>query len=323
MDRDVAEQATRSRRHQYPSLAGRNVIVTGGGRGLGRVMATALIEQGANVMITGARATDELPAAAAELNSIGPGRCMSMAADVSQPEACEEVARATEAALGSVDVLVNNAARGPTEQMSRTGHQTHVDQGLPTSPQLKHSSQGDRFWEGDVDGYLRMLLTNLGGPFLMSRACVPGMIERGFGRIINISTSRPTMVHTGFGPYGPLKAALEASSRIWAAELEGTGVTVNALLPGGPSDTSAIPGGVPGTRAPPFRAGREPRGQEGSTKGLLPPAIMAPPLLWLASDESSDVTGRRFSARDWSDEATPSEAARYSESDRIEVPHIM
>jgi len=319
----MAEQQTHTGSQRYPSLAGRNAIITGGGRGLGRVMALALLEQGANVMITGARAADELAATAADLNALGTGRCVSMVADVSDPAACESVARAAQDAFGSIDVLVNNAARGPTEQMNEAGRQAHVQQGLPTAPQLKHAGQGDRFWEGNVDGYLRMLLTNLGGPFLMSRSCVQGMIDRGFGRIVNISTSRPTMVHTGFGPYGPLKAALEVSSRIWAAELEGTGVTVNVLLPGGASDTSAIPGGVAGTRAPPFRAGEEPRGQEATTKGLLPPAIMGPPLAWLASDESNAVTGRRFSARDWSTSISPADAASHAEADRIDIPHII
>ena len=319
----MSDPSMSSGKHRYPSLAGRSVMITGGGRGLGRVMATALIEQGANVMITGARATEELASTQAQLNALGMGRCLSMPADVSDPGACERVAHATKAAFGSIDVLVNNAARGPTEQMKAAGRQAHIAQGLPTAPQLKHASQGDRFWEGDVEGHLRMIMTNLGGPFLMARSCVQGMIDRGFGRIINISTSRPTMVHTGFGPYGPLKAALEVSTRIWAAELEGTGVTVNVLLPGGASDTTAIPGGVAGTRAPPFTAGKEPRGQEATTKGLLPPAIMAPPLVWLASDESNGVTGRRFSARDWSDTAKPEEAARYAEADRIDVPHII
>ena len=323
MERELTQQESQPIGRQYPSLAGRSAIVTGGGRGLGRVMALALIQQGGNVMITGARAAGELGQTEAEANALGRGRCISMVADVSDPEACERVTRAAEAAFGSVDILVNNAARGPIEQLDEAARAAQIKQALPTGPQLKHANQGDRFWESDVQGYLRMLLTNLGGPFLMSRACTPGMIDRGFGRIINVSTSRPTMVHTGFGPYGPLKAALEASSRIWAAELEGTGVTVNVLLPGGASDTAAIPGAGVGTRAPPFRAGEGPRGMEAHQKGLLPPAIMAPPLLWLASDESNGITGRRFSARDWSDSISPEAAARHSETDRIEVPHII
>ena len=308
---------------RYASLAHRNVIVTGAGRGLGRAMAFALLQQGANVMITGARAVEELSATEQEGNQLGGGRCVSLIADVSNPSACETLVKTTKDILGSVDVLVNNAGRGPLEQLDEAGQHAQMEQGLPTAPQLREIAIGTRFFEADVSGYLRMLMTNLGGPFLMTRACVPGMIERGFGRIVNISTSRPTMVHTGFGPYGPLKAALEASSRIWAAELAGTGVTVNVLLPGGPCDTSAIPGGNVGKRSPPFRAGEGPRGQEGFTKGLLPPAIMGPPLLWLASNESDGTTGRRFLARDWIDTATFSEAAQHAEADRTDVPHII
>ena len=319
----MSQHQGRPSEHHYPSLAGRSVIVTGGGRGLGRVMALALIRQNANVMITGARATGDLADVEAEAKAASGGRCISMAADVSDPDACKRVVRATEAEFKSIDILVNNAARGPVEQLSDIGRRTQIEQGLPTKTQLKHVGDGNHFWEGDVEGHRRMILTNLFGPFLMARACVAGMIDRGFGRIINITTSRPTMVHTGFGPYGPLKAAFEASSRIWAAELEGTGVTVNVLIPGGASDTSAIPGEGVGTRAPPFRAGEGPRGQEGFAKGLLPPSIMAPPLLWLASNESNGITGRRFLARDWSESKSPGEAACYAEADRIDVPHII
>ena len=198
--------------NRHASLAGRNVIVTGAGRGLGRAMAFALLEQGANVMITGARAIEELSATESEANALGAGRCLSMIADVSDPSACDRVVHAANDAFGSIDILVNNAGRGPLEQLDEAGQRVQMEQGLPTAPQLREIGIGTRFWEADVSGYLRMLMTNLAGPFLMTRACVPGMIEHGFGRIVNISTSRPTMVHTGFGPYGPLKAALEASS---------------------------------------------------------------------------------------------------------------
>jgi NAD(P)-dependent dehydrogenase (short-subunit alcohol dehydrogenase family) len=320
----MAQEPRPATQHRYPSLTGRNAIVTGGGRGLGRAMTLALVEQGANVMITGARTAGELVKTEAEARALGPGQCASIVADVSSPEACAETVRATEQAFGSVDILVNNAARGPVEQLDELGKQLRLQRGLPTTPKTKGGGEaGGRFWEGDVDGNLRILLTNFHGPFLMARACIPGMIERGFGRIINISTSRSTFIRLGQGPYGPLKAAFEASSRIWAAELEGTGVTVNVLLPGGAADTAAIPGEGVGTRALPFVAGEGPRGQEGIAKGLLPPAIMAPPLLWLASDKSAGVTGRRFVARDWSDSISPTKAASIAEADRTEWPHII
>ena len=322
----MIDTAASSSSYRYPSLEGRNAIITGGGRGLGRVMAEALIGQGTNVMITGARVTAELEETAAQLNAIGGGRCIGMAADVSDPDACESVVRATQDAFGSIDVLVNNAGRGPMESMDEAGreaHLKHIREGLKTTQDQKHDRRGDRFWEGTVDGYLRMVLTNLAGPFLMARLVTPGMIERGFGRIVNISTSRLTMTHTGFGPYGALKAALEASTRMWAAELEGTGVTANVLLPGGATDTASIPGGVPGKRAKPYVAGSEPRGQEANVSGLLPPSIMGPPILWLASDDSNGVNGRRFNARDWGESMPPAEAARRAEADRIDVPHII
>src|SRR6266849_2846298 len=125
----------------------------------------------------------------------------------------------------------------------------------------------------------RMIIdTNVTGPFLMSRAVAPGMIARGWGRIINISVSRETMQRRGFSPYGPSKAALESLTVIWAQDLAGTGVTVNALLPGGATDTGMVPADI----APQLR------------KQLLHPDIMIPPLLWLVSEEASGVTGGRF-----------------------------
>ena len=320
----MAQEPKPATRHRYGSLAGRAVIVTGGGRGLGRVMALALVEQGANVMITGTRAPDELDATVTEATALRAGRCISVRADVSDVGDCGKVVEATLGAFGSVDILVNNAARGPMEQLDEAARQLRLQRGLPTAPSTTGGGQsGERFWEGSVDGNLRMLMTNFGGPYLMARACVPWMVERGFGRIINISIARATMIRLAQGPYGPLKAALEASTRIWAAELDGTGVTANILLPGGAADTSAIPGDGVGNRAAPFVAGDGPRGQEGIARGLLPPAIMAPPLLWLASDDSNGVTGRRFVARDWSDALLPAAAARHAEAGRIDWPHII
>lgn len=96
---------------------------------------------------------------------------------------------------------------------------------------------------------------------------------------------------------------------IWARELEGTGITVNALLPGGATDTAIIPGAV-GTRADPtFRQGKGKKGLEGTATSFLPPEVMAAPIQWLASPESGNMTGKRFVARDWDPELPPSEAA--------------
>ena len=104
------------------------------------------------------------------------------------------------------------------------------------------------------------------------------MLAGGGGRIVNISVSHSTMHRAGFVPYGPSRAGSEALSRIMAADLRDTGVTVNLLLPGGATATGMLPDDVP--------AGRE----------LLAPAVMGPPIVWLASDEAAGVHDERIIA---------------------------
>lgn len=170
------------------------------------------------------------------------------------------------------------------------------------------------------DGVTRMLVTNVGGIWAMAQALASGMVARGAGKIVNVSTSRRTMVHTASGIYGPRKAAVEASSRVWADELAGTGVTVNVLLPGGPADTALIVG----NRAAKFAAGKEAPGGDGFVSGgLLPPEIMGTPMLWLASDISDGATGCRYVARDCDADRDPTASAVRAESSRIEYPHVI
>ena len=140
-----------------------------------------------------------------------------------------------------------------------------------------------RFWETDPDVWRMVIDTNVNGPFLMARAAVPPMLAAGWGRIINISMNHETMRRAGFSPYGPSKAALESETIIWAHDLEGSGVTVNALLPGGATNTGMIPDSFP---------------EEARAK-LLDPDVMVPPLLWLASEALDGVTGRRINAARW------------------------
>ena len=130
--------------------------------------------------------------------------------------------------------------------------------------------------------------TNVNGPFLMARAATPHMVRAGWGRIVNISMNRSTMRRAGFSPYGPSKAALESETVIWAQDLAGTGVTVNALLPGGATLTGMIPAAFP----------------ESARSRLLDPAIMVPPLLWLVSSAADAISGRRVIANQW-DDANP------------------
>ncbi len=245
-------------------IAERVAIVTGGGRGLGRAMALGLAGAGARVVITGAREADELAAVAKE----GGERILALTADVTQAEDCARVVRTTLGEFGRLDMLVNNAGRG----------MKYVSEQFLTEP--------TRFWECPPEVFQMVIDTNVNGPFLMARAVMLEMLHAGWGRIVNISMNRSTMRRAGFSPYGPSKAALESETAIWAQDLAGTGVTVNALLPGGATLTGMIPDGFP----PELRA------------KLLAAEVMVPPLLWLASNRSDGVTAKRLVANRWREE---------------------
>jgi len=284
------------------------VLLTGAGRGLGRLMALGLVAQGAKVLGTSARAGAELAATAADAAQAARhgGQFMPLQADVSIDADCVRSVAAARAAFGRVDVLINNAARGPLE--------ANAD----------YFAAKPRFWQAPVAAYRTMVESNLIGAFQMARAVTPGMVEQSFGRIINISTSLPTMVMQGLAAYGATKAALEVSSVVWARDLEGTGVTVNVLLPGGPSDTALIPGGVVGTRAKAdFVAGKGPTGDEGRVGGILPAEIMVPPTLWLCADDSAAISGRRLVAKDWDPDLAAAAAAARAMQAAHPAPRIM
>ena len=97
------------------------------------------------------------------------------------------------------------------------------------------------FWQVPVAGFRAVIETNLTGYFLVAREVTPRLLAAGGGRIVNISVSQSTMHRAGFVPYGPSRAGSEALSRIMAADLQGTGVTVNLLLPGGATVTGMLP----------------------------------------------------------------------------------
>jgi 3-oxoacyl-[acyl-carrier protein] reductase len=235
-------------------------------------MALGLSRAGFRVAITAARTRDEVEAVAKEAPR---GQVYPVMADVSRESACAALIKQVEARLGPVDVLVNNAGRG-----MRFVSQRFLSEPLP-------------FWKTDPEIWRMIIETNVNGPFFMARAVAPGMISRGWGRIINISMNRETMRRRGFSPYGPSKAALESETIIWAQDLAGTGVTVNALLPGGATLTGMIPDEVP----PELR------------KKLISPEIMVAPLLWLVSDSADEVSGQRLDASRWDTNLSPSEAA--------------
>jgi len=124
--------------------------------------------------------------------------------------------------------------------------------------------------------------TKVTGTFLVSRQVVPRMLEAGSGRVVTISMSQQTMQRRGFTPYGPAGAAVEALARVIAADLADTPVRANVLLPGGATATGMVPDDL---------------GDEARSR-LLDPAIMGPPIVWLASTEAGDVHDERIAATD-------------------------
>lgn len=264
-------------RSKDASLQDRVIIVTGGARGLGREMALALAEQGAKVVVTGTSESEAMRETIAMATSIaGADRIAGIAADVSNFAACESVLKFTLEKFGALHVLVNNAGQG----------MRLISETFNTKPV--------QFWEIAPEHWHSIIGTNVNGAFNMSRACTPHLLAQGFGKIINISTSDPTMVRKGYSPYGPSKAALEAMSKVWALDLEGKGVDVNVYLPGGAADTDLLP---PGTNK---------RGADGN---LLPAAIMRRGIGWLCSDASNGKSGGRYVARQWEDALPAAQAA--------------
>jgi len=239
-------------------------------------MALGLAAAGARVVVTAARSPEELTQVTNEtMRSPGTGSLLAVAADVTREEDCERVVRTALAEYGGLHILVNNAGRG-----MRFVSETFME--MPT-----------KFWEVNARTWRLIVDTNVTGPFLMAKAAVPHMLGQRWGRIINISMNHETMRRTGFSPYGPSKAALESETVIWAQDLAGTGVTVNALLPGGATRTGMVPETVSGT----------------VRRSLLDPAIVVPPLLWLTSEASDGVTGARLVATAWDPLLPPAEAA--------------
>src|SRR2546423_875364 len=246
--------------HQETELNGTRVLVTGATSGLGAAMAAALAEAGARVMVTG-RDQARAEATAQELgSSVVP--CQLDVRDEGSVAAC--VARAVDT-WGGIDMLVNNAGIG-----MRTVNPRFLSEPLP-------------FWEVMPVGFRDVVETKVVGCFLMAREVVPPMLRQGGGRIVNISMNEQTMVRRGFVPYGPAGAGVEALSRVMAADLAGSPVTVNILLPGGATRTGMIPDDTPA----------EVRAR------LLDPAVMGPPIVWLASEHAAGVHDRRIVATEF------------------------
>jgi 3-oxoacyl-[acyl-carrier protein] reductase len=259
-------------------LEGRVALVTGAARGLGKAMAQGLARAGANVVLADVDHAALLSCAGEPEWKDSKDRVACVYCDITRKADCDQaVAKAVEA-FGHLDILVNNAGRGPNY--------------VTNSP----STKSLKFWEADHERWAQVIKTNVVGTFIMSQAVVPHIMAARSGRIVNVTTSLSTMQRKTSSPYGVSKVAIEAETLIWAQDLEGTGVTVNSLIPGGAADTDFV-----------SHATRQ-AAQERKTE-LLAPSIMVAPLLWLASSLSDGVTGGRFVAKLWDETMPVAEAA--------------
>ncbi|MBY0332945.1 MAG: SDR family oxidoreductase [Acetobacteraceae bacterium] len=257
----------------------RTAIVTGGLRGLGRAMALGLLGAGHDVVAVGHIAADVVEMQA--LAGTEAARLHCMVADLTDPAACDAVLAAAAERFGGPDILVNNA--GLTF--------TAIDPDRFTTGPRK-------FWTLPDEIVQQVMDINYVAGDRMARRVAPGMIARGWGRIVNVTTKLSTMTMAGSVPYGPSKAALEVATEVWAKEIAGTGVTVNIVNPGA------------GANTPGMSAVMREWSATGRAAKLVEPEEMVAPLLFVVSGAADAVNGFRFDANTWLHDVTPEESAR-------------
>jgi len=236
-------------------LDGRKALITGAARGLGKVMALALAQAGADVVIV-SRTLSECQATAGEIAKETGRKAHAIAADVARAGEVAGLFAAAQAAVGPIDILINNAGiniRGP-------------------APKLTEAE-----WDAVVD-------INLKAPFLCAREVMPGMIERGWGRIINLGSIMSVIALAERAPYSSAKAGVMGLTRVLALECAGKGVTVNAICPG-PFATEMNVALLSNPDAYKTFVSKLPIGRWGELHEIAGVAV------FLASDASSFVTG--------------------------------
>jgi NAD(P)-dependent dehydrogenase (short-subunit alcohol dehydrogenase family) len=187
-------------------LQGTSAIVTGASRGLGSAIALAFAREGASLALC-ARGAGELETVAAAARQRGGAEVLAVAGDVGAAADRERLVSLALDRFGRVDVLVNNAsALGPTP--------------LPLLVDIEPAA------------FAEVVRVNLEAPFRLTRAVLGGMLLRGSGLVVNLSSDAAVNGYPGWGAYSAAKAGLDALTRVWAAELEGSGVRMVSVDPG-------------------------------------------------------------------------------------------
>lgn len=251
-------------------MPSRAILMTGAAGGLGSVMTAALLADGHAIAAVD-RSAESLSRLVAR-HGAGRERLLPIEADLANPAACAVAVETAAAHFGRLEGVVNNAGIGMSS--------------IRPDAETRHPGIAElttEIWD-------RFFAVNVRAPLLVTQAALPHLERAGWGRIVNNTTSYRTMLRVL--PYGASKSALESMSAVWALELDGSGITVNVLVPGGPTDTPFI-----------SDAAGWPRDQ------MLRPAIMGPPIAWLMSDASNGVTSKRFTAQHWDASLPSAEAA--------------
>jgi 3-hydroxybutyrate dehydrogenase len=244
------------------ALAGQHAVVTGGGSGIGAVTAEALIRSGARVTLMG-RDAARLDAQRAALSKLG--EVASISVDVSNEAA---VAAAFEHA-GEVDLLINNAGQAQAAPFA------HTDMAL---------------WQ-------RMLDVNLTGVFLCTRAVLPGMLERGAGRIVNVASTAGQIGYAYVAAYCAAKHGVIGLTRALALEVATKGVTVNAVCPGY-TETELLRASLDQITSKTSRSEQEARNillRHNPQNRFVAPEEVANAVLWLCMPGSAAITGQSIS----------------------------
>ena len=202
------------------SLEGRTAIVTGAGRGIGRTIAIALAEAGADVVVA-ARTVPEIEATAEAVRQHGRG-AVAVATDVSRSDQVDALVQAAIDRFGHVDVMVNNAGYFREQAVVPFPDTTLAP---PDVTRESSTRMTDEEWRSIID-------TNIGGVFYGCRAVAPHMLERRSGKIINISSCNAHMAYRLEVAYDASKAAVNMLTRTLALEWAPYNVTVNAIGPG-------------------------------------------------------------------------------------------
>lgn len=242
-------------------LKGKTALVTGATGGIGGETAKLLAAAGAEVIVTG-RDAERGATIVKAITELG-GSARFIAADLADPDSVRDLVETA----GAVDILVNNAAI------------------FPMGPTISPDPAHDLF---DTATYDATFAANVRGPYLLTAAFAAGMVARGSGAIVNVSSMAASIGMPGLGVYSATKAALESLTRTWAAELSPSGVRVNTVSPG-PTRTDMVLATM----------GAEGADQVGASTALgrtANPREIAEVILFLASDRATYITGAVIAA---------------------------